>query len=688
MGGDILGVSVSGALAAQRSLVTTGHNIANANTDGYSVQRVELEARPPQLAAKGAIGTGVNIANVRRMFDDFVTNDVRENTSLNSSLKTNYDYTSQVDNLLADANVGLAPALQSFFSAVNGVADDPQSTSARQVMISEARALSQRFHYLDDRLNSLRQGINEDLHSIIQQINDLSSSIAKVNDTIVKGREVGGKSPNDLLDQRDRLIKKLSELVAVRTAEQEDGRMNVFIGNGQSLVIGSNAAVLEVETSRFDPNEVEIVFKGQGSQSIVTEFLTGGRMGGILEFRRGILDSAQNELGRIAIGVAKTFNAQHQQGMDLDSRMGTDFFSKAGELSPKVLPHFSNQGNTILKAEITDVDKLTTSDYSLSYRAGVYSLVRLSDEKLIGTYTSLPAEIEDEGFRIVVDAGSDIQDGDNFIIRPTRAGAENFSVVIDDVKRIAAASPIRTEAAISNTGSGKISHAEVVDVSNPAFDRSNSKLNPPYIIQFVDETHFEILDNTGKPFQFKRAAVPQDPAIVAGEDGFPETADQENSPELSSLTTELEYDPFTGLDVFPTPGGEDFGFRVKISGEPKAGDVFRIEFNTDGTGDNNNVRKLAALQDAPVLANGTTDYSQAYSQLVSRVGSKTHELDVNGKAQKLLLDQAIERKEAVSGVNLDEEAANLIRYQNLYQANAQVISVANKMLETLMNSFR
>ena len=688
MGGDILGVSVSGALAAQRSLVTTGHNIANANTDGYSVQRVELEARPPQLAAKGAIGTGVNIANVRRMFDDFVTNDVRENTSLNSSLKTNYDYTSQVDNLLADANVGLAPALQSFFSAVNGVADDPQSTSARQVMISEARALSQRFHYLDDRLNSLRQGINEDLHSIIQQINDLSSSIAKVNDTIVKGREVGGKSPNDLLDQRDRLIKKLSELVAVRTAEQEDGRMNVFIGNGQSLVIGSNAAVLEVETSRFDPNEVEIVFKGQGSQSIVTEFLTGGRMGGILEFRRGILDSAQNELGRIAIGVAKTFNAQHQQGMDLDSRMGTDFFSKAGELSPKVLPHFSNQGNTILKAEITDVDKLTTSDYSLSYRAGVYSLVRLSDEKLIGTYTSLPAEIEDEGFRIVVDAGSDIQDGDNFIIRPTRAGAENFSVVIDDVKRIAAASPIRTEAAISNTGSGKISHAEVVDVSNPAFDRSNSKLNPPYIIQFVDETHFEILDNTGKPFQFKRAAVPQDPAIVAGEDGLPETADQENSPELSSLTTELEYDPFTGLDVFPTPGGEDFGFRVKISGEPKAGDVFRIEFNTDGTGDNNNVRKLAALQDAPVLANGTTDYSQAYSQLVSRVGSKTHELDVNGKAQKLLLDQAIERKEAVSGVNLDEEAANLIRYQNLYQANAQVISVANKMLETLMNSFR
>ncbi len=689
MAGDILGISASGLLASQRNLSTTSHNIANANTEGYSRQRVEVVARTPQARANGAIGTGVVVANVGRVYDDFVAGEVRDNTSSSTSLSVNHDYTSQVDNLLSDPNAGLAPSLQTFFAAVHGVADDPSSASARQVLMSEANSLSERFNYLDDRFNTIRKGVNRDVHNIVGEITEIADAIAKLNDTIVKAREIGGGSPSDLLDQRDRLVEKLAARVSVRVSEQEDGRLNVFMGNGQALVVGSVASKLEAQSSRYDPSEIEIIFKsGNGSESVITRFLTGGKLGGLLDFRRGILDASQNELGRIAVGIAKTFNEQHRRGMDLNNDLGENFFFENDVRTPKILPHIRNEGDTLLSAEITDINKLSISDYQLTYREGQYKLIRLNDDKLIGTYSSLPAEVESEGLRIDRISGSRLENGDTFIIRPTRLGAQNFSTIIEDVNKIAAASPLRTEANIGNLGNGKISAAVVHDTENHVFDRQRSKLSPPFVIRFVDETHFEVLDNTSNAIPIKLAATPEDPHIKHDAEGKPITVAGKETANPPGVSTILEYDSKNGSDVFPLPDGTDFGFRVHLSGEPKAGDTFRIGFNTDGIGDNRNAIELAKLQTTPTLSNSTTDYAQAYSQLVSRVGSKTHQLEINSSAQGKLLTQAMERRESISGVNLDEEAANMLRYQNLYQANAQVIATANKLLETLLNSFR
>ena len=689
MAGDVLGISVSGLLASQRNLSTTSHNIANANTDGYSRQRVDVVARTPQARANGAVGTGVIVSNVGRVYDEFVAGEVRDNTSSSTAFNINHQYTSQVDNLLSDPNAGLAPSLQSFFAAVNGVADDPSSASARQVLVSEANSLSERFNYLDDRFNTIRKGVNQDVHNMVGEASEIADSIAKLNDTVVKAREIGGNTPSDLLDQRDRLVEKLASLVSVRVAEQEDGRLNVFMGNGQALVIGSVASELKAQNGRNDPDEVEIVFKsGNGAESVITRFLTGGKLGGLLEFRRGILDASQNELGRIAIGIAKTFNDQHRLGMDINNDLGENFFFASDERTPKVLPHSRNEGDTLLGAEITDINKLTISDYELIYREGQYKLIRLKDDKLIGTYSSLPAEVESEGFRINKISGSSLENGDTFTIRPTRLGAQNFSTVIADVGKIAAASPLRTEANIGNLGNGEISAAIVHDTENHVFDRNRSKLNPPFVIRFIDESHYEVLDNSGNAIPFKLAAVPEDSRIQTDAEGHPVTVADKEQANPPGVSTVLEYDPKKGGDVFPLPDGTDFGFRVHLSGEPKGGDTFRIEFNTDGIGDNRNAVALAKLQNTPTLANNTIDYSQAYAQLVSRVGSKTHELEINAEAQNKLLTQAKERQESISGVNLDEEAANMLRYQNLYQANAQVIATANKLLDTLLNSFR
>ena len=721
-GGDILGVGVSGTLAAQRALSTAGHNIANATTEGFSRQRVDLVARKPQLAGNGAIGTGVNVDNVRRVYDGFVVNEMRDTTASSKAFETYHDYTSQVDNMLADPEAGLAPSLQSFFASVNGVADDPSSTSARQVMLSESNSLSDRFAYINGRFESLRNNVTKDMRQIVVEINDLAKAIGSINHAVIQAKEIGGKSPNDLLDQRDRLVQQLAEKTAVRVSEQDDGRLNVFIGNGQTLVVGDEYSQLEVRSGGFDPSQVDVVFKGNGGDSVITRFIKGGALGGLLEFRSGVLDTAQNELGLISIGVAKTFNEQHRLGMDLKSQMGGNFFAEADKSAPIVLPSTKNQGDMELSAKIIDTDKLSTSDYQLIYRQGTYTLLRIQDDVVIGHYTSFPQNIESEGFSIDNLRGSNIQDGDVFEIRPTRNGAKDFGVEINNVIKIAAASPLRTEASVNNLGSAEILPADTLDKSIPSYSlATDSNLKPPFVIRFIDEQNFEVLNNTGKVIpasQITRApndenikvsenallhkgatpAVPATetedgraiPAIPPNRDKDHHLGKHDDHPEdgVPVVQTSIPYNREKGVDLFPGLSGVDSKFRIRVAGEPKKGDMFRVEFNDNGVGDNQNILQLASLQEKPTLANGTSNYSQIYSQLVSRVGSKTHELEVNSKAQKLLLDQAIERRESISGVNLDEEAANMIRYQNLYQANAQVMATAKKMFDTLIATFR
>lgn len=302
---DVLSIGLSGAITSERALATAGHNIANANTEGFSRQRVQVDTRPPQLSGVGALGTGVKINNVKRIHDDFVSSEMRSNASIANSLQTNYDFTSQIDNMLADPNAGLAPTLHSFFAAINNISNDPSSQSAKQVFIGEANALSERFAYIDSRFESLRKGTNETLKSHVNDVNNLAKAIADVNWKIVLAKEVTQGEPSDLLDQRERLLHELSEKVVVRSNEQEDGALNVFIGNGQTLVLGKRHASIGLKANQHDPSELEIVYKNQGVDSIVTKFMKGGSIGGLLDFREYMLGGAQNELGRIAIGVSR-----------------------------------------------------------------------------------------------------------------------------------------------------------------------------------------------------------------------------------------------------------------------------------------------------------------------------------------------------------------------------------------------
>lgn len=714
MGSDVLSIGISGAQTAQTALATAGHNIANANTEGFSRQRVDVGTRIPQNTGVGSLGSGVKVTDIGRVHNEFITSNVRKNASLANGLDINYEYTSQIDNMLADPNAGLAPTLHSFFSAINNVANDPSSQSARQVMLGEANALSERFLYLDDRFENMRQGTNATLKSHIQDVNNLARAIADVNWKVVLSKEVSQGEPNDLLDERDRLLHKLSEKVVVRTNEQEDGSLNVFIGNGQTLVLGKNYSQLDLSPNAHDPSQLEVVYENNGARSVVTKFMKGGTIGGLVDFRERILGSAQNELGRIAIGVSKTFNEQHQKGMTLENELGGDFFNAIDKNTPLTLPRLDNKGDFEFQTTITDVNKLSISDYKLNYANGEYSLIRLEDQKLVDTFKEIPHEVKSEGFSINFARGTNIVSGDSYFIRPTRAAARSFDVKVNVTNDIAAASPVRVRTSVNNLGELKPEISHVADVEAPSFSTKKGTLSPTLTLRFIDENHIELLDDKGQVVRTQQIdeqnkAIPATPA-VPGEKGEPATpaipaipasrsgngdaqkspGDSENDIDEDGLTPvqlgkQIYYDPSKGLNFFPSPDGMDAGYNVKLSGRAKAGDVFVIEYNTDAVGDNQNILELGGLQSKRTLNGGSSNFTEVYSQLVSRVGSKTHELGVNKEAQRILYQEAIGQREKISGVNIDEEGANLVRHQKAYEANARVIGAANEMFDTLIN---
>ncbi len=636
--GDVLGIGVSALLAYQRQLATTGHNIANVNTDGYSRQRTEMTERVPQFSGSGFIGTGVEVVTTQRYYSEFLVNEVRSSTTAYKQMETFYQFASGVDQLLADSRAGLQPMLDSFFNSVQQLSDYPSSSAVRQTVYSEGESLVARFDALYQQLETMRDSSNLQLRNSVSEINGLAGGIAALNERIVSFRGTSGQAPNDLLDQRDELVRQLSERVRVTTVAQDDGAVNVFIGNGQALVTGGRTNTLTTSPSVFDASQLDISLSQGGTSVPVTSQISGGVLGGLLQFRSDVLDPAFNELGRVAVGLADAFNDQHQLGQDLLGNLGGLFFNDLGAATPVTYSNAGNTGTGVISTAITDVNALTTSDYRLSNVAGTYSVVRLSDNTTVASGATLAAVAVD-GLSFTLASGA-VAAGDSFLIRPTHNGAGDIALNIVSPEEIAAAAPIRTSAALGNTGNGTIS-AGTVNAPPPP----DANLQQTVTITFNNPpTTFDVAGTgTGNP---------------------------------------------TGV-AYTSSGSITYnGWTIQIGGTPAAGDVFTVEANTGGVGDNRNALLLAGLQTRNTLQNGTASFQSAYASFVADAGVQTHQADISQQAQKSLLDQATAQRDSLSGVNLDEEAANLIKFQQAYQAAAQVIATSNTLFDTLLGAVR
>ena len=540
---NIFDVGSSALNSLQRAISTTGNNIANANTDGYSRQEVEFASRTPNRIGRVTLGTGVEVSSIQRAYDQFLTQDVQTRTSSSRYYSLYSTTAGQIDNLMADPATSISSAMDQFFASMEAVANSPTSQPERQVMLSQAQTLATRFNYVDARLSELAENMNEQMDVFVLDINQHTQDIAQLNQQIARLERTPGGSPNDLLDQRDRAIESLSKLVRVDTRQQDDGSINVFTASGHRLVSQSGAETLRLSSAPQPDGPVRLYISAPGgADTEITNVSLGGELGAAVDVSKNVIDRARRDIGLLAVGLTETFNTQHKAGDTLNQVAGAEFFSS---ITPVATASPLNSGTTSVSAVIDDATELTGASYQVDYTDSVVSITNLSTnatQEITGTSVSL------DGLTFTVSPFSNQTDGDRFLVEPTGRAASSMAVAITDTSDIAAA-------------------------------------------------------NSG-------------------------------------------------------------------------GNV----------GDNRNVLSLIDLREANTLKDGTQSVYDIYNNAVSQVAVDTRSARANADTELSLLQSVNDRRDGLTGVNLEEEAANLIRYQQAYQAAAQIITTANDVFDTLLRA--
>jgi flagellar hook-associated protein 1 len=622
----ILSTGTSALLAFQRALGTVGHNVANAATPGYSRQRVEFAARPGQGTSATYIGQGVDVDRLRRLADGLVFARQIDSSGEMGRLEQLSSLSTRVDALLSGESTSLSQPWSAFFGAARGVVSDPTSPVARSQLLTSGQQLATRWRSLDSQLATIEKDTDQKLVTTVADANRLSSEIASLNRDIAAA---GSNASPDLLDARALRIDQLATLVGVETVEQDDGAMNVFTNGGQPLVLGGRATPLGTTQDPYRPERLQIALDGANGPIRLPSSAVGGELGGLLEFRSRVLDPARAELGRAATAFALAFNEAQRAGVDYNGAPGTDFFSIA---PPRVDAHASNTGTGNITASVTDTGALTGQDFVLRYASGSWRAMRAdNDEPVTLSGSGTAADPLSVGGLSLVVAGTPA-DGDRFAVSPTAGASASIAVVLQDPAAIAAASPLQGTADTSNLGTARIGTAQVTDATAFAAFAGAS-------IEFIDADQYTI-DGAG-PYAYTAGAP------IAGN-----------------------------------------GWSLTLEGSPAAGDRFALSRTPPRSANNGNARALAWLDTKPLLDGGTTSLTNGLSQLTARVGSAARHADLTLEAQQAIHAQVEAERESISGVNLDEEAADMLRFQQAYQAAAQVIATADTVFQSLLGAIR
>lgn len=627
MANGVLGTGASALLAFQRAMGTVGHNVANAATPGYSRQRVEFEARPG-LPGRITIGQGVDVGNLRRLADSLVFARQLDSAGEMGRLTQLSGLSSRVDKLVSDPVTGLATSWSAFFSAAKGVVADPTSNAARSQMLTTGGQLAARWRMLDSNLTQIGNDVEASLKDKVAAANQLAGEIANLNRDIVSS---GSNVSPDLIDQRDLRVGQLAALVGGQTVLQDDGAMNVFTTGGQPMVLGARALQLSTAPDPYQANRLQLALQTPTGAVPLPAGTVSGEVGGLLEFRSNVLDPARAELGRLATAFADTINAVQRGGIDYAGNPGSDFFTMP---APQINAHAGNNSasTTSFATSVADAGALTGANVVLRYDGTNWSASRADTGQpltMTGAGTTL-SPFEVEGVALVVSGTATA--GDRFLLQPTAAASAGIQLALTDPGQIAAAGPITIgldPANIGNVSGG------TATVTNPALFAGFAGAT----INFIDANTYTL--NGGPPIAY----MPGD--TIAGT-----------------------------------------GWSLVLNGNPAAGDEITLGNTGARSSDNANARLLMGVDNKAVLDNGRTGLTAAMSQLTARVGGDARHAQLNLDAQQAIDDQATAERESVSGVNLDEEATDMLRFQQAYQAAAQVIATADTMFQSLLAAVR
>lgn len=623
---SVLSTGTSALLAFQRALATTSHNVANLNTPGYSRQKVDFATATPQNYGYGDVGNGTRIVDIRRAADQLAISRLLDSGGELARLKQLSGMADRVNALFSDAATNVAGVWSNFFDTVSGLSSNAAGTADRQNMLDGAKALANRFSQLNTHLNNLNGEVNNGLMAGATEVNRLASEIAQINGAI--GTNIANAAP-DLLDRRDQLISQLVGYTGGTAVIQDGGIMNVYTAGGQALVVGTTASKVTTVADPYQPERLQLALQTQGGTITLDPKAVGGQIGGLLEFRDTVLTPAQAELGKLAVGLAETFNSTHRQGVDLYGQMGGDFFNIG---APRVTGNAGNTGTGAITASYGDLGKLEAQNIVLRFDGSNWAASRAdtgASVPLTGTGTAADPLIIN-GVELVV--GGTPAVNDRFLLQPTAGVAGTLEMVITDPSRIAAAAAIKGAAALANTGTGKLSGVTVTDAAN-------ANLRNPAAIVFTSATTYTI------------------------DGGPPQT-----------------YAPGQTISAN--------GWSFVLDGVPKNGDTFNITPTPAGSSDNSNATKLSKVESAKAFNAGTVTLGGALGGLTTQVGAAARSAEYSLGAQQVIADQAQAARDEVSGVNLDEEAADMLRLQQAYQAASQLISTADSMFQTILGAVR
>ncbi len=660
--GALMSLGTRALFANYSALQTTGNNIANANTPGYSRQGVELATAGGQFTGAGFFGKGVDVATVTRSHNQFLTREVASTDALAAADASRAAQLKQLENVFDTGEAGIGHAAGQFLNAFVDVAAKPQDSSARQVALSRADELATRFRAAGQQLDALQSGATLELRTSAKQVSELAQRVAAINEKIV-GSVGSGHQPNDLLDQRDQMVREIGKVIQVTSIAADDGSVNLFIGGGQRLVLGSQASQLVTVPDPYDPTRVQLGLKEGATAIAMPEgLITGGSIAGLMRFQNVDLVDARNLLGQMASALAGRVNEQQALGLDLrqPAGAGAAMFNvgklavlpaatnaKAGGVDVASMIDGSGARVPTVGLTVTSPSELEASDYELQADpagAGTYQLKRLRD----GLSRTVAAGDVIDGFRIDISAPAPSA-GDRFLLQPVGGASRNMRRVLDDPRGIAAAAPVAATTGAGNTGTASVA-------------------------------------------SLRAATTALDPTLRATLSFTSASGDYDW--ELRDAATDALVSNGSATWAAGVPVSLN-GWELNLSGVPASGDTITVQKTEFPASNNGNARALVDLRDAALVGQQTSGgvvtqpgvaITDAYANALADIGVRVQSSNTAARMSASAATDAQAANAEATGVNLDEEAARLIQYQQSYQAAAKMLQVAQSVFDTLLQA--
>lgn len=659
MATDLYSIGLSGVIASSAKITTSGQNTANVNTEGYSRQTTALAA--------DKYGRGVHISTTKRIVDEFANAQVRADTTTYKSSEAYFKKASSVDEIFSDVSTSLNTFINTAFDSLQAVNGDPTDLSTRNIAFTDLASLIDQYNALAGFSKDQARLVNEQLESEIREINEISRQVSNMNEKILIQETMTGDVANELRDNQEELIRQVSEYLDVKITYDKNNLVELQLGGGQPLVLQDQVHELALEPSEFDRTISDLNLEFPDYTVGIEPNHLGGSIGGLLDYRHGFLQELDRYLGQQALVFTETMNRQNRLGLDMNGEFGGDLILPSEIRVYESHKNSSDRHDVSVRVQNGKSSELTIESYNLVMTSDTAFEVRAYDVAGNSTGPAIFFDMEtseksDDGYFSIPGVGLEVKletdyvkgfkAGDMFYFAPTRDAAEDITMKATSGRELAVNAPIQVANDPENLSDARVVVSSMHDM-NPktsAFKPEGDGLYPaaPHTIRFTSENAFEVLD--------------------------------QNDTLIGFVTDVNSYN-----NLLKKAGLDSAGYDVSLTLRPAAGDVFTIGFNESGRSDNTNGRALAELQNKALVA-GSHSFTEAYAGLVSRIGNLTSTAEVTMDSSAVMLEQSKARRDDISAVSLDEEAVNLVRFQNSYSASSQVLSAAETVFQTLLSA--